>query len=173
MIAIKLNMFDSDSDSDSEAISYNYYKNRSLSNVIDKVLSITRDMINDFHFDRRMGDFRLDSFDYFLYELRDCAKKENISNDYCCYENYDNFVEWKNISILANKDEKLTRTTILLKNILFVVSEELDKGYTKLDKEMYSNLLLLHTIMTTLDLYYNKIENIANVLSERQKNLPK
>lgn len=142
-----------------------------LCDVIDNILLTTATMISDFHFDTRCGDFMMERFDNYLYEIRDYAKKENISCEFKDYESNEYFVEWITLSKEKNSEVRLQYAINLLKIVLAQISCELDEypeKHTKLCPNMCANILLLHTIMGTLDLHYNTIDKIMDVMTNRQ-----
>jgi hypothetical protein len=144
---------------------------RNLPNIIDNILLVVATMINDFHFDTRCGDIMMEQLSYYIYEISDHANIANISCEFENYESTESYTEWINLSKIQNKDERLVKAITLLKNVLFDISYSLDENFEKnikLCSEMCKNILLLHTIIGTLDLCYNKIEKIIDVLSERQ-----
>ena len=144
---------------------------RKLSDVIDSILLTSACMIKDFHFDTRCGDIMMDHFDYHIGEVRDHANKLGISGEYKDYESTDKFIEWITLSKNSDRELRLKKAIKLLSTVLNDISIS-DKN-TQMCSEMYGNLILLHAIMGTLDLYYNKIDNILDVLSDRQIKLVK
>lgn len=145
-----------------------------LGDVIDNILLTTANMVSDFHFDTRVGDFMMERFDDYLYEICDHAKRENISCEFKDYESNEYFVEWIAISKEKNSETRLKNALNLLKIILGQISHELDEypeKHTKLCSNMCANILLLYTIMGTLDLHYNTIDKIIDVLADRQLKL--
>lgn len=139
-----------------------------LKSVLNGILQVTATMVSDWQNDTRCGDIMMDHFDYLLYELSDIAKLEHIPFDHNSYKNDEDVIKWENLSKLEST-KRLLNAKNLLKIVLENLTCESELETPVVTSNMCSNILLLHTIMGTLDLHYNVINGIEIVLSEKQK----
>lgn len=156
--------------SEDNYISSDDEENCTIGKLVEHILHTVSLMIKDFNDDTRFGDIMMERFDLFLSELKYVSRRTNLSFEFKDYENTEKYIDWINLSKNTDKIERLKNATELLKIVLNEVSK-IPNNITRLDKEMLGNIFLLHTIIGTLDLYYNKIENIAEILTDRQKTL--
>lgn len=136
--------------------------------ILNGLLETSAFMVQDWQNDTRFGDFMMDRLDTYLNLLCEHAEYYKISSNYKDYESNDYFNEWNKLSTLES-EERLKKAKNLLKICLTQLSINLNEIPLVLNKTMMSNCLLLHTILGTLDLHYNKIEGIFEVLTNSQK----
>ena len=146
--------------SDSE---YSDDENYTLQFRLNEFLKTIAYMIQSYNDGTRFGDFLVERLDIYLDLIKQFAIKSNVPLDYESYKNLEDYIEWRNCS--KNVYDNINNFKPFIKKILTKLSNDYSDSITY---EMCSNILLLHEIFLTIDLYHNKIDGFSEILTHRQ-----
>jgi hypothetical protein len=98
-------------------------------------------------------------FENCVYVARDFATLFGIKQNYKDYENTFDYQEWSSIVKLKNTTEKNCRISNMLKKLFKEISKKSISESTVPTEHIYSTILLLHTMITTMYINNYSFEN--------------
>jgi hypothetical protein len=137
-----------------------------LKRIKQSMFDIVGTMASDFNFNTRCGDIMMERFDYCISSFTGEATRKGIKTKYIDHEITSLYEEY-NIIVQMKGDERLSAIKKFLKKLLNDIESNTSSTLTD---ELYSQCILLHTIMGTLDLHYNVISNMLEILTQSQIN---